>query len=192
MRKVFLFSLTLLLISGTAYANPFTVNDFADIGGTDYVSHGWGSVTDLGGAGDWVRWKHQYKFTPPVSSILSATLTLRLIDNETDKWYNPFSFEIGLGVTEGGTWGVGEVDTGDFTFNLGLNGLQDEVYYVTLASLWGDFSIFSSELVINYLSDTDEPGDIGASPVPEPANMLLFGTGLIGLAGTFRKKLFKN
>ena len=38
----------------------------------------------------------------------------------------------------------------------------------------------------------DTPGNGGGSPVPEPATMLLLGSGLVGIAAAGRKKLFKK
>ena len=43
----------------------------------------------------------------------------------------------------------------------------------------------------NFKNDTP-PGNGGGSPVPEPATMLLLGSGLIGMAAAGRKKLFKK
>lgn len=184
----------ILLFFGTvsiAGATPITFTDttiFTALTATgtnltdNLDSYGGDYVNELEGFGDWVQWTHHYDFTPAVDTVLSGNLSIYLIDDEADNewWKKEFAF----GWTEDGTWGFGEVDTGIYTYGVSATYLDDGQFTITLMSVWGDFHIDKSELKITY-EPVSEPA---SEPVPEPATMLLFGAGLVGLAGIHRKK----
>ena len=147
-------------------------------------------VNLLEGAWDYVRWTHYFDFDPEPEEITSASLTLLLRDDvEKDRC------EVALSYTETCNWMVGAVDTGveasEYQYDVSADFfLKNRELTVTLVSLRGDFYIDQSMLEIIYDPSSIGPRDV--FPVPEPATMMLFGVGLVGMAAIGRKKLFRH
>jgi len=166
-----------IVLNDTTIFTPTTAYGLED-GTVDYISRGVGAVNFLNRTGDYVEWAHNFTFDPAADSILNATLTVLLRDDETDT-LNPLSWEFGWGIAEDGSWDFGAVSSGSYTYTVKASYLTDGRFAVKVGSLAGDFYVDRSVLSITY-----QP-----VAVPDPGStFLLFGIalGILGMGAWCR------
>jgi hypothetical protein len=135
-------------------------------------------------------WGWHHSFGPAPISINSAKLEIEAYDVDPGE----VNLVTGDGLTLGNlTTGADIWETTVFNFNSSLmNSLLDGSLDVWIdidrnhTSDWWAVSLRSSTLTVDY--EIDQGG--GTSPTPEPATMLLLGSGLVGLT-SLRKKFKK-
>jgi hypothetical protein len=92
-------------------------------------------------------------------------------------------------------WGLFSTNAQNNSFFQGSGAAAIETEYLTLASTAKN-SAFNGLFLYTPIPGTQSWGNtaqeyIGYSPVPEPGSLLMFGTGLISLAGIIRRKIVK-
>jgi hypothetical protein len=178
--------LSLCLSLGVANSSRASIVTVTDV--TEFLDHDTNPHEDLIGfdglfvnklefASDWVGWTHH--FSIPAEKPVLATLTVYLRDDFDGNCLYWNQWELGFGIAEDGTWDLGEVNTGPYSYNVTASYLMDGKFTVYLGSLWGDFYIDKSIL------------EITNNAVPIPSSLVLMLSGVTALMG-IRRRFFSN
>ncbi len=185
-----------MVCGGTAFADTLDWTGFGPYDPFDPVTRTDDTTIEFTEDLDYgaVYYFNDYYLVPDDAALLSFHWAIDLKGNDTDdyltfdaydeNWDEIFFYEFPV-VDQ-----VGQVTSGDFAIDLSpYQGWQISLAWGFIEGGWpNDFTNDSSATISNI--DLAIAGS--AAPVPEPATMLLFGSGLFGFVGLRRRKFFNN